>query len=398
MLDHLEDGVYITDASRRIRYWSKGAERISGYSSAMALGRRCADRLLRHVGQNGECLCTSGCPLAAVMSDGKVRSADVFMHHKDGHRVPVHVTGVAIRDWQGRIIGAFETFSNATERMLAIERVHLLEQQVVLDPLTGLANRRGFENELAKRLDELGRAGRAFGVVLCDIDHFKRFNDTYGHETGDAVLKMVAATLRHASRTYDTVARWGGEEFIVLTNHYEPEQVCALAERLRMVVEHSWIEHSGHSLRVTVSLGATTAHAGDDARQLFARADELLYRSKAGGRNRFTLRVRAAGSGSRSVDAGNSGDRAGACARQVTLTNTQNVSPSPKHGRCGFRARSFRIFANRARARPIPRRHLAARPLPLHAESEAHYTMEGPVPVPGLSKKGALRGQTRVKG
>lgn len=289
MLDRLEDGVYILDQQRRIRYWSAGAERITGYAAAEVLGRSCADNLLQHVDAQGRCLCTHGCPLAAVMTDGQARSADVFLHHKDGHRVPVHIFAAAIRDWQGRIIGAFETFSDATESVAAVERIRALEAEAYLDALTGLPNRRYFENALASRFAELKREGLGFGLILADVDHFKRFNDAHGHKTGDKVLQMVAHTLAAACRTYDLVARWGGEEFVVLAGHGAAKTVESLAGRLRALVEHSMLEHAGAVLRVTISLGATVARDDDDAASIFARADGLLYESKTGGRNRVTF-------------------------------------------------------------------------------------------------------------
>jgi diguanylate cyclase (GGDEF)-like protein/PAS domain S-box-containing protein len=289
MLDQLEDGVYVLDLERRIRYWSRGAERITGYTAAEALGGRCADNLLKHVDAQGRCLCTTGCPLAAVMADGQPRAADVFLHHRDGHRVPVHVFGEPIRDWQGRIIGSFETFSDATESVAAVERIRALEAEAHLDALTGLPNRRYIDSVLATRFAEFNREGLRFGLVVADVDHFKSFNDQYGHEVGDEVLKMVARTLTHSCRTYDVAARWGGEEFVVLSGHGDAQKVGALADRLRALVEHSTLAHAGHALHVTISLGATVVRDEDDAASLFARADRLLYQSKAGGRNRATV-------------------------------------------------------------------------------------------------------------
>ncbi len=289
MLDALEDGVYILDLKRRIRYWSPGAERITGYTTEEALGRSCADNLLCHVDASGRCYCTEGCPLAAVISDGQPRSVDVFLHHKDGHRVPVRVFGAAIRDWQGRIIGAFETFSDTSEQAAAIERARTLESEAYIDALTGLANRRYFESTLAGRFGELDREGFLFGLILCDVDHFKQFNDQHGHETGDQVLKAVACSLAHSCRSYDLAARWGGEEFTVLAGHGTPKKVQALADRLRAMVEHSTLKHAGSVLHVTISLGATLVRPGDDAASLVARADHLLYQSKDSGRNRVTF-------------------------------------------------------------------------------------------------------------
>ena len=101
IVDNLYDGVYFVDRDRVITYWNKGAERITGYSAKETLGRACRDNLLNHVTANGIELCKSNCPLAAVMQDGNPREAEVYLHHKDGHRVPIIVRATAMRDAEG---------------------------------------------------------------------------------------------------------------------------------------------------------------------------------------------------------------------------------------------------------------------------------------------------------
>src|SRR5215510_10153028 len=112
IIDNLYDGVYFVDRDRVINYWNKGAERITGYSAEQTIGRACRDNLLNHVTANGVQLCQDHCPLAAVMQDGKEREAEVFLHHANGHRVPIVVRATAMRDSEGNIIGAVESFSN----------------------------------------------------------------------------------------------------------------------------------------------------------------------------------------------------------------------------------------------------------------------------------------------
>jgi len=289
IVEHLEDGLYLVDRDRRIIYWSAGAERITGYSAAEVLGARCADNILRHVEADGRCLCEDACPLAAVMQDGRPRSADVFLLHKLGYRVPVHVYGAPVYDRRGNILGAFETFADRTHHLAAIERMQVLEQAAYLDALTGLPNRRYLEQALETSLGQMQRTGPAFGVILGDVDHFKRFNDTYGHPTGDRVLQVVAQTLLRACRTYDVAGRWGGEEFLVVAGHGTVEGVRTAAERLRALVAQAEVTDGGRRLAVTMSFGATLARAGDDARSVVARADALLYQSKSTGRNRVSF-------------------------------------------------------------------------------------------------------------
>ncbi|MHB1048425.1 MAG: PAS domain S-box protein, partial [Thermoanaerobaculia bacterium] len=152
LLDSLTDGVYFVDRDRRITSWNHGAERITGYAADEVVGSYCWNNLLRHVDAEGHELCQNGCPLAATVSDGADRDAEVALLHKGGHRVPVKVRSAAIRDTSGEIIGAVETFQDETEHHETRQRAEELRRLAFLDPLTGVGNRRWAEAELAARL------------------------------------------------------------------------------------------------------------------------------------------------------------------------------------------------------------------------------------------------------
>lgn len=290
VLDHLDEGIYFVDQDGRITYWNKGAERISGFDSSEVTGSRCSDDLLVHVDEQGNALCTGGhCPLKKTITDGAAREAEIYLHHKEGHRVPVSVRVVPIRDTDGRIVGAVETFSDNSARIAALQRMEELEKMAYVDPLTGLANRRYTEISLRARLEEVRRYGWPLGVLLTDIDHFKKVNDEHGHDVGDRVLKMVAQTLRKASRTFDIVGRWGGEEFLSLAPNLNRDELHALANRFRVLVEQSSLPVNSDTVRVTVSLGATLARSDDSVITLLKRADTLMYQSKTCGRNQVSV-------------------------------------------------------------------------------------------------------------
>lgn len=288
-LQDITDGVYIVDPARRILFWNSGAEHITGYPSPLIAGSFCHDNILRHVDDEGRVLCHDGCPLAAALADGEPRKADVYLHHRDGHRVPVHVRVSAIRDASGAVTAAIETFSeNRAEREIR-ERVAELERLAMLDGLTGLANRRYLDARLEAKLSELARYGWPFGLAILDVDDFKKVNDAYGHDVGDRVLKMVAATLRSNVRPFDDVGRWGGEEFLLLLANVRATDARSLVDRLRMLVAVSSLDLESGPLSVTVSAGLAEARDGDTAEALLKRADEGLYASKKAGKNRATL-------------------------------------------------------------------------------------------------------------
>ena len=286
LLDNLHDGVYFVDRDRRITYWNKGAERLSGYSAAEVVGRHCSDNLLTHVDGQGCQLCTGQCPLAATMEDGCPHESDIFLHHKSGYRVPVSVRVSPIRDGEGRILGAVEEFSDNSSKTAALDRLVELQQLALLDVVTGVGNRRHVEVRLQASVDAFRRYGWPFGLLFIDVDHFKKVNDTYGHENGDRVLRMVARTLGASLRSVDALGRWGGEEFVAVVTNATGEHLRMTAERMPWLVAHSALEVGPHHVRVTVSIGAELARAEDTTESLLERVDRSMYRAKAGGRNR----------------------------------------------------------------------------------------------------------------
>lgn len=153
------------------------------------------------------------------------------------------------------------------------------------DALTQITNRRGFDDFLARRVAEWQRRARPFCLLMMDIDHFKKFNDTHGHQAGDEVLRRVAASLSKTSRDMDFVTRYGGEEFGVIMADSVVSEALTACERLREAVEGTQIPFEGKSLQVTVSQGLAEVTPADDAASIIKRADDALYASKKAGRN-----------------------------------------------------------------------------------------------------------------
>ncbi len=293
IVENMSDGIYFVDRERRITYWNKAAERITGYSAAEVVGKSCADNILVHVDAIGRQLCQGSCPLVASMGDGAAHEAEVYLHHKLGHRLPVWVRTSLLSAADGSFAGAVEMFTEISSRQALQEQVEELKKLALVDALTGLPNRRHLEAQLHSRLEELRRSGVGFGLLFMDIDHFKQFNDRYGHDTGDQVLAVVANTLSLSVRPFDAVCRWGGEEFAGIFPHTDAPTLQGIAERLRVLVAHSRVVAGSVGLTVTVSIGGTLARPEDSAAALVKRADTLMYASKTRGRNRVT--VEAAG-------------------------------------------------------------------------------------------------------
>jgi len=284
LLDNLHDGVYFVDTERRITYWSRAAERLTGFKASEVIGRYCYENILNHTDSDGHNLCVGGCPLMATVETRTPGEKEVFLRHRDGHRVPVHVRTGAMVDDHGKVTGGVEIFSDNSSKLAAIERVRELEQMAFLDPLTGLGNRRYADMTLRMRLSEFERYGTTFGFVIMDVDRLKQVNDQHGHAAGDAMLNVVGRTLAQSVRPFDLVARWGGDEFVCVFEHVDLERLRVLADRCAALVRESRLP-SGHSgISASITVGGTCVAEGDTPQSILERADRNLYGAKQGGR------------------------------------------------------------------------------------------------------------------
>lgn len=291
ILDKLHEGVYLVDGDRRITYWNSGAERITGFSAEIVVGRKCADNILNHINEKGEILCKEGCPLQATLMDGKPRQVEVYLHHAQGHRLPVVVYAEPIMNVEGKIIGAVETFTDNSLLFSYKNKARELQKAIDRDELTGLSSRKDIMAKLEFSLIEMKSIHTRFGLLYLDLDHFKLINDRFGYTVGDKVLKMSANSIRHSLRNGDEVGRLGGEEFLVILRDVNEKALSSVAEKIRMMILNSLIMESEQLIQITVSIGATLLKLDDSPESAIQRADELMYRSKKNGRNRVTVEL-----------------------------------------------------------------------------------------------------------
>ncbi|QGY41027.1 diguanylate cyclase [Pseudodesulfovibrio cashew] len=285
ILDALTDGVYMMNPDGVITFWNKSAELLSGYKAEEILGRECADNLLRHVDKNGMELCLTGCPMAATIKDGKVREATVYMHHKHGHRMPITVRSSPIRDASGKITGAVEVFNRCSDCPNLVMEMEKLRKEVLVDPLTGIGNRRYADITMNQCGLSMREGNTPFGILFVDIDNFKQINDTFGHAVGDRIITMVAKTLTAMLRPLDAACRWGGDEFVILLLDSDEKGLITVANRLRKLLKKSWIDTEESRLSVTASFGCALSDEDESAQSVLERADRQAYLSKEAGRD-----------------------------------------------------------------------------------------------------------------
>jgi len=184
-------------------------------------------------------------------------------------------------------LGPFQAFVEVAKAMMRqCQTLQTLGKLAVRDPLTGLLNRRGMDEPLSEALSCAKRSGVPFGLILMDLDRFKLVNDSYGHPAGDAALVHVAAMLRSTLREEDTIARWGGEEFLMVLAHQDLQGAMRVAERLRQEIASQPLQESGKKIPLTASFGVTAwSDPEDTLERLITQLDALLYDAKRSGRN-----------------------------------------------------------------------------------------------------------------
>lgn len=300
LMEYLIVPTFVVDRMSRVVVWNKACERLTGVMADEVLGtsdhwqafyeesRPClADLLARGDYENIGALYSDWDGFG--ISDFGVSVENWCAMPRLGRKLYLAVDSGPIYDESGSLVAVVETVRDITAQHEAQQSLLTLAAN---DGLTGLPNRRSFDDVLKKEVRRASRDGRSMSLLMVDVDCFKIFNDTYGHQRGDECLKAVAQAMAGAvHRAGDTVARYGGEEFAVILPNTDGEAAFRVAERIRTAVERLGIRHDGSRAGdvVTTSLGVATGHGSDlDPDRLVAAADSALYASKHAGRNRST--------------------------------------------------------------------------------------------------------------
>jgi two-component system, cell cycle response regulator len=287
LFNHFHEAIYIVDVNRKFLFFNEMASEISGFSQEEMHGLFCYDNKLNHIDDFGNHLCFNGCPLVESMEKDKVSDHFVYLHHKNGHRVRVHVRAIPFKE-DGVIVGAVEVFTDETQKNLMQQELEIQKNISLLDPLTGLFNRRFLSEKFPILLDSTQNPGQ-LGVLMIDIDLFKNVNDQFGHHVGDEVLVTVSNTIKYNLRANDYVVRMGGEEILVLLSNVESHTLSSIAEKMRTLVQSSEVKHQTGNISVTVTIGATLHNTNDLLLETIDHADEALYSGKINGRNQVVI-------------------------------------------------------------------------------------------------------------
>ncbi|SCZ56290.1 sensor domain-containing diguanylate cyclase [Thiohalomonas denitrificans] len=280
------EGLLLLDSDGLLLFMNQEAERLLGWSSAELANKNIHQLIHLH---HQEPVPLKECGVQrALAEEGTQRVEEDTFIRKDGSRLPVsYAAAPMVRG--GRITGVVVVFQDITERKRLRDE---LRYQATHDVLTGLVNRVELERCLVQEIERAERYQHFLSVLMVDLDHFKAVNDTYGHRTGDAVLKAFATRLNEHARRTDTVVRYGGEEFLLVLPETPIEAAMALAERLRVSLNEKPLAVPGVNQTLTASIGvaAYPTHGTTDS-ELLRAADGAMYAAKQSGRNRICSAV-----------------------------------------------------------------------------------------------------------
>jgi PAS domain S-box-containing protein len=256
ILEDLPTALYVVDRERRILLWNSHAEKVSGYLRHEVIGRACRDDILMHCNEHGAILCGDACPLAETMRDGRPREVDVFMQHKLGHRVPVRVQSMAIRNESGAIVAAAEVF---VETAVTPGRV---------------LDRASMETVLRTQFVDYEERHIPVGILLIEVQGLPGVGRNYGIQAGHEITAELTATLARCLRREDHLGWWSEDRLLAIIASCWPAALAEIEETLQDLVAQTTVPWWGDRLRISVKVRRADVHGGDSPQSRLARCEE----------------------------------------------------------------------------------------------------------------------------
>jgi diguanylate cyclase (GGDEF)-like protein len=285
LLENMYDGVIFLDANLQVVLWNRGAERMTGVAGTAIFQRPFEPGVVKMRDERGHIIPDQKCPVAYAIRTGVQSLRRLVISSRNGCDLAVDAHMIPVVGPDGVTQGVTVLLHDASGEASLEERCHHLYEQAIRDPLTQLANRAEFDRVHSLFVEAHLERRLPCSLIMCDVDHFKVVNDTYGHPAGDQAIRSLAQLMKNMCRPGDLVARYGGEEFVILCADCNNETASARAEQLRRAFSDLPQQALGGK-RCTASFGITEIQPGDNALTMLNRADRALLMAKQGGRNR----------------------------------------------------------------------------------------------------------------
>ena len=272
VLDSLYTGVYLIGRDGRILFWNEGAERIIGYRRHEVIGRSRRENILMDCDEHRCVLCGVACPLIETLRAGQTGDVQLFFHHKAGHRVPVHVRAVPIRDHNGLMIANAESF----DEQISVSEPEIGQNNLAahgcLDVVTGVMNQGLTRSYLREHLAFFAEYDLSFGILSIRIVELELFRTAHGREAADDILHVIADTMKHALGAAGFLGRWTEDQFVAIVPNCSAAELEKTGDNVRTIVNSSQIRWWGDLLSVTVSVEPAMVETDDQIESLLERA------------------------------------------------------------------------------------------------------------------------------
>jgi len=285
LLESMSDAAIYVDYDGRILSWNRAAEELSGRSAASMLHQTLNSTVIGLKTIGGGQLVEERCPIRQALNRKPTANQKFSLKKVDGRELPVNLDALIVQSAKSEFCGVIFMIRDASQQADLEEQVQNLHEIATTDNLTNVSNRGELSRYLPQFVSQHVTAAMPGSLIICDIDHFKRINDTYGHPAGDEALVVFAQVLKQLARAGDMVARFGGEEFVLLCANCDIAAAASRAEDIRRAVEGTPVSALRNQC-LTASFGVTAIQPGDDQDTLLARADRALLVAKDSGRNR----------------------------------------------------------------------------------------------------------------
>ncbi len=285
LLENMREGMVCVDRNLKITAWNKSVENMTGLNTSAMIGETVTPGIFRMQDKTLGNISDANCPFLSCLTSGKSLQRTLVISGRSGRESEIEFSFQPIRNSAGCILGAMALLHDTSEQLELQRQLNELYMKAVLDPLTQVANRAEFERLIEEYVRSHRVANIKCSIIICDIDFFKGVNDNYGHHIGDQALIAFAQLLKQFVRKQDFIARFGGEEFVILCAACDEDAAVKRAEDIRVRLEKT-PQSMLDGKCITASFGVSQLEKDDDSTSLFVRADHALLKAKEMGRNR----------------------------------------------------------------------------------------------------------------
>jgi diguanylate cyclase (GGDEF)-like protein/PAS domain S-box-containing protein len=272
VLESMRTGVYVLDRDGRIMLWNRGAERLTGFKHYEVIGGTCRQNIIEHCNQRACVTCGGACPFGATLRDGQPRDFLIRLAHKHGHALQVLMHCAPILDAHGATAGLAQSFDQPPSADEVERKQRKLSMYGCVDDASGVPNASYTRLQLRESMTAYLEYRLPFAIIVIQVDHLSGFRSAYGHAAGDAILRVVAQTIRNSMHSGDFLGRWNEDQFLLILPNCSAHGAQIAGDRMAILVSCAKLQWWGDQHSVTTRISRTLVQEGDSLESLLERS------------------------------------------------------------------------------------------------------------------------------